>query len=178
MTLDPTLVEQYTKGRLDASEDESKRLVAAALAAARRWCGWHVTPVKAGDVVTIDGRGGRMLRLPTMKLVSLTGLVEDGTAVDLSGLRVSQLGMVSKKSGAFWSCHFGAIQATMTHGYADAPDFDAAVLSLIDRESFLSAGGRARVVGPFQWESGDTVIGGFTTAELAKLEQFRLERPA
>lgn len=178
-TLTPAAVQQYTGGRLSEDAPETERLLGSAVAAARRWCGWHVSPMLVGHVVKLDGRGGRMLRLPTLQLVNLTSVVEDGVTLDVSSLYVSSLGMVEKKSGAPWSTRFGAITVTMDHGFDDAPDFDSAVLSLVNRESLAPAGGRPSAVGPFKWDLDPIgANSAFTVGEQAKLEQFRLERPA
>lgn len=100
---------------------------AAALAAARRYCGWIVTP-PVEEVITVDGPGGRVLSLPTMQLTEVTAVVEDGTALDVTTLRWSVTrGQIYKKSGACWTSAAGAISVSMTHGYETAPDFDAAV---------------------------------------------------
>lgn len=168
---------QYTGGRLE-DDDETAALLARGLAAARRFCGWHITPERE-DLVTIDGPGGRLLVLPTLHLVTLTEVTEDGDDVDVADLYVSARGLVQKKSRGCWSTHYGAITVTMTHGFAEAPDFESAVLSWIDRASFAASGGRARVVGPFQWETESLAVGStFTAGEQALLEQYRLERPA
>ena len=53
MTLDVVTLEQFTRGRLDRDDDESQRQLNAALAAARRYCGWHVTPVLTSTAITI-----------------------------------------------------------------------------------------------------------------------------
>lgn len=100
---------------------------AAALAAARRYCGWVVTPPET-VTITVDGPGGRVLSLPTLHLTTLSAVVEDGVTLDVNDLRFSpNTGVVVKKSGGCWTSHMGAIQVTMTHGFASAPDFDAAV---------------------------------------------------
>lgn len=162
-------VEQYTQGRLISGEAETARLLAEGLSAARRYCGWHVTPERE-DVLTLDGPGGRLLRLPTLRLVELTGVTEDGVVLDVAELYVSPLGMVSKRWGGCWSSNFGAITVTMTHGFADAPDFYGAVLSAVDRASLAPAGGRLRAVGPFQYETASTAD------ERDRLDLYRLER--
>lgn len=100
---------------------------AAALAAARGYCGWMVTPPET-VTITVDGPGGSVLSLPTLKLTTLTAVIEDGVALDVDDLLVSEnRGLVLKKSGAFWSRRYAGITVTMTHGHAAAPDFDAAV---------------------------------------------------
>lgn len=171
--LSAAAVEQYTKGRLDAADDETKRLLAEGLAEARRYCGWPVTPVRT-ETITLDGPGGKLLRLPTLRLVELVYVVEDGDVEydPDTDLYVSPLGLVSKRGGGNWSRHYGAIEVRMTHGFDGAPDFDGAVLSAIDRASLAPVGGRPRVVGPFQWETTGTAD------ERARLDLYRLERQA
>lgn len=168
--LSAAAVEQYTKGRLAQGDPETVRLLAEGLSAARRYCGWHVTPIVTDDEVTLDGPGGRLLRLPTLRLGELTSVRENGVELGVDTLYVSALGMVSKRSGGCWSDKFGAIEVTMTHGFDAAPDFDAAVLSAIDRASFASSGGRPRVVGPFQYETDGS------HSECLILDLYRLER--
>jgi hypothetical protein len=141
---------------------------AAARDGAQRYCGWHVTPVKEGDEVTLDGPGGRLLMLPTLALVELTSVIEDGVEVPITDLYVSKAGMVKKKSGGCWSRHFGSIVVTMTHGYASAPNFEAAVASMSQRLSLEAAGGRLRVVGPFQYDD-------LSRSEQEMLASYRLE---
>ncbi|WP_292980960.1 hypothetical protein [Mycobacterium sp.] len=146
-----------------------------ARSAARRFCGWHVTPVREDDEVTIDGPGSGLLVLPTLRLGELTGVVEDGVALDVgTDLYVSARGLVRKRSGACWSRHYGAITVTMTHGFAaeEALDFEAAVLSYAER----SDGDKPRVVGPFQWDTKLMAPGSaFSVAERSLLEQYQLE---
>lgn len=101
----------------------------AALAAARRYCGWVVAPSTSEDAI-IDGPGGRMLSLRTLHLNTITAVIEDDVVLDVADLRWSATGAVFKKDGRRWSCNPGAITVTMEHGYDDAPDFDAAVAAI------------------------------------------------
>ena len=169
--LTPTDVETYTQGRLHRDDTETARCLNAALSAARRYCGWHVTPVKENHQLVLDGPGGPLLVLPTLNLGELTSLTEDGDNVDLDEVRWSRRGLVRKKSGGLWTCHFSAIEVTITHGFteADAADWRSAVLSAVDRIS-LGTGGAPRVIGPFQYEAEGT------PAEQAILDLYRLEK--
>lgn len=144
---------------------------AAALAAARRYCGWVVTPVDEGVTVTVDGPNGRVLSLPSLHVTALTAVVEDGVELDVDDLLWSAHGLVRKASGALWSAGYGAIVVTMSHGFESAPDFDAAVASAADRLSVDSAGGQLVGVGPFRWSEPD---GAFTVSERALLDQYRI----
>jgi hypothetical protein len=97
--LTTTDVEAYTHGRLTADDPETARLLALALKACRTYCGWHVTPVLTDDEVTLDGPGAPLLILPTMRLVELTAMTEQGVDVDLSFVYASARGSVRKMVG-------------------------------------------------------------------------------
>jgi hypothetical protein len=174
--LDAAALARYTKGRLVSEDSETDRNLAAGLAVVQRWCGWHVTPVKEGHEVELDGPGGPLLRLPTLRLVELVGVIEDGATLSLDSLEWSKTGLVRKKSGAPWSTKLGAITVTMDHGFAEAADFESAVLSYVDRTSQAPTGGKPIAVGPFKWPEEKTVSGsGFSMTELSILDLYRLE---
>jgi hypothetical protein len=148
-------------------------------AAAQRWCGWHVTPEMEQRVV-LDGPGGQLLRLPTLCVTELVDVTEDGIALDVADLEWSRIGLVRKRSGAAWTDRLGGVVVTMVHGFAEAQDFEVAVLSFTDRMSRAAAdGGLPVAVGPFRWsEDQDRAAGGsaFSAVELSILDQYRLER--
>lgn len=147
----PADVELFTGGRLLASDPEVQRMLDAALAAARRECGWHVTPVRLADTVVIDGPCSRMLDLPTRKLLVLTSITEGGTLVSLDSLRVSAAGprdrpvMVRKRSGAYWSCEYSDIEVVMDHGFTEveAVDWRRAVLGMVEQMGSMMTTGRS-----------------------------------
>ncbi len=182
--LDEAAVEQYTQGRLVADDPETGRLLRAALAAARIYCGWHVTPVKTDDTVEIDGPGGNTLILPTLKLVTLTEVRERESVLTPAQLEVSRRGIVRKRRGLaphapWWTDELGAITVKMTHGYTEdeAGDWLGAVLSAVDRASTMVGGGPFIAIGPFQY--GATASSGarsqFSDAERATFDLYRLE---
>lgn len=176
MALDVVAVEAFTAGRLNRDDDETQRQLDAALAAARRYCGWHVTPVYTDVTITIDGPGGPVLVLPTKALGELSELTEDGVEVNVETLSVSARGMIHKPYRANWTDSFGGITAVITHGLAAAPDFDAVVLSAIERGGFSAEVG-PKVVGPFQYyESSVGAEAVFTAAELNILDSYALEK--
>lgn len=177
-------VQNYTQGRLNKDDTETTRLLAAAHGAARRYCGWHVTPVRTAEDFTVDGPGTPLLVLPTLSLAEITEMFEDGETVDLDYIDVSRRGLVRKKAGYpalwpngyLWSCKFSAITGKMTHGFAEAPEWQSAVLSLIDRISMdVGLPGRPRVIGPFQYETSAAASGLFTESERMLLDMYRLE---
>ena len=133
----------YTNGRL-ADDAETTRMLAAALSAARREAGWHVSPVVT-ETVGLDGPNSRMLRLPTRKVVELIEITEDDVTVDLSTVRVSAGSMpgrgrpvaVRKVSDGWWSANYDAIVVEMEHGYteAEAASWRQGILSMVDQMS-------------------------------------------
>lgn len=154
----------------------------AARSAARRFCGWHVTPVREDHTVTLDGPGSPLLVLPTLRLVELTAVVEDGVTLNVADLYVSKRGLVRKKSGGCWSSRYGSIVVTMTHGFpeVDADDNDEDAAGFMDAvRSFaerVEAGDKPRVVGPVQWDSVAMADGSeFSVVERSLLEKYRLE---
>jgi len=175
--LDAYALEDFTGGRLPAEDAETVAVLGRALAEVQRWCGWHVTPAR-DDVVTMDGHGGTLLRLPTLSLAAITAVTEDGAEVDPAGLQWSRFGMVRKNSGGVWTGRLGGLTIAMTHGYADALDFEAAVLSVADRRASQAAtsGGAPVSVGPFRF-AGDPSTA-FAPHELSVMEHYRLERSA
>ena len=127
----------FTNGRLPDDAD-TQDLLDAALSAARRWCGWWVTPVQTGVSFEVDGPGGRVLSLPTLNLIALTAVSECGVALDVTKLDKSKRkGTVEKYPYGCWSSRAGAISVTMTHGFTEdeAADWRRAVLRLADMMS-------------------------------------------
>ena len=176
MTLDVVAVEAFTNGRLDRDDDETQRQLDAALAAARTYCGWHVTPVMADVELTLDGPGDRLLVLPTLKLTELSEVSEDGVELNLAELHWSARGLIAKRGGTYWSSLFGSIVVVFSHGYSSAPDFESVVLSAIDRGGFSSESG-PRVIGPFQYTDALAPAGSaFTGMERMVLDRYSLER--
>lgn len=176
MTLDVVAVEGFTRGRLNRDDDETQRQLDAALAAARNYCGWHVTPVANGEQITIDGTGTSVVVLPTLKVTDLTEVEEDGVILELTDLNWSERGLILKKSGHWWSTMFRSITVTFSHGYASAADFESVILSAIERGAF-SSDSAPRVIGPFQYSdpgNADAVL--FTDSERAVLDRYALEK--
>lgn len=121
-----------------ADDDAAQSSIDAALAAARRYCGWYVSPVQNGVTLDVDGPGGRALSLPTLNLLAVTAVTENDIVVDVANLRWSRRkGTVHKRGFGCWTHHEGAIEVTITHGYTEveAADWRRAVVRLVDAMS-------------------------------------------
>jgi len=127
------------------STEAAQAALDAVLAAARRYCGWHVSPVMSGDELTLDGPSGCVLDLPTRKLKALTEVVEDSVDLDVTKLDWAQDGPhgapVRKQSGARWSCRYRSIVVTIDHGFteAEAADWRKAIIDMVNTVSYSSS---------------------------------------
>jgi hypothetical protein len=174
----PGDVEQYTRGRLSQTDPETVRALDAALARVRRYCGWHVSPVRT-ETIRVDRPPSThpILVLPTLNIVTLNSITIDSIPVDLANVKVSveAPGVLSMKNwepwgGARWDSGFGLVEITLKHGYtaAEAPDFRDAVLSLVDRATLtVNSGGAGPLIEKevddvrYRWGTGsvDSAVG-------------------
>jgi hypothetical protein len=205
--LTTTDVATFTDGRMVADDPATEQALAAALAVARRYCGWHVNPVLDDQVLTMDGPGAPLLVLPTLNLVKCSKIVEQGVEADLTYVQISARGLARKLFGfpapagdsawwywaetlprstyllapieSYWAGGYGAIEVTMSHGYEDAPDWQSAVLSYLNRTALeQQSGGSREVIGPFQFGPATTASGAgamFTPQERGLLDLYKLE---
>jgi hypothetical protein len=160
----------------------TQNLLDAALAAARRYCGWSVSPVVTVTGLTLDGPGGRALSLPTLNLLDVTAVTEDGITVDVANLRWSrQRGTLYKHGFGCWTTHAGGIVITFRHGFteAEAADWRRAIVRLVDVMSTELTGEREdpqlsrKKVDDVEYEWFATLIS--TNDRLASLfSQFRI----
>lgn len=140
----------FTGGRLE-DNDETQAMLDAALTRARRYCGWHVTPVRVDDVIVMDGPGGTELFPPTRRITELAEILDDGISLEVGGsgsgvmpveavVPVAAPWKIVRTTGT-WSTQYRGIEITMSHGYteAEAADWRFAVLSMIE-EMGSSAG--------------------------------------
>lgn len=174
VTGEPTAADAaaYSQGRLAEADSRTALLLAGALAAARAYCGWHVIP-EVEETVTVDGPGAPLLVLPTLRLVELVELSEDGVDLDLTAIEWSSRGLVRKPGCGRWTAKYRGITTKIRHGFASAPDFNAAVLAAVER---VGCGG-GETVGPFKFPDAGSASAGstFSAAEKAILDLYRLE---
>ncbi len=179
-------VESYTDGRLAASNPKTQVLLDIALDHARKFCGWHVSPVQT-DTVTLRGTGEKWISLPTLvidQLISVTQIVYvNGVATNVT-LPLENFEIFSDEPSAVyrlidplagvtswptgipdygkWDRHATYI-ITYSHGYAaaDAMAFRGAVLEYIDASSMsIGTGG----IGPMSQFQVDDVVMKWTSA--------------
>jgi len=96
----------------------------AACAAVRDYCRWHIAP-SLSETITVDGPGGPILYLPTLRLTGLTSITNDGATVP--NPEWTQAGMV--RGPRRWSSKWRSIIAEITHGYDECPPAVAQVVT-------------------------------------------------
>jgi len=190
----PGDVEQYTRGALLQTDPETVRALNAALARVRRYCGWHVSPVRT-ETVTMDRPpcNSQFLILPTLKIVnpSTISITVDGVAVDPANIRASSdaPGVLSLRNldpwgGYRWDSGFGLVEVTFTHGFTaiEAEDFRGAVLDLIYKaQQAISSGGAGPLVEKevddvrYKWASVSAAVESTTTPlDKSILDKYRI----
>lgn len=101
--------------------------------------------------MTLDGPGSRVLFLPSMKVVEIGSVTEDGTALDISTVKASvgdggeyrRRAALRKVGGDYWSSDYAAIELVIDHGFDEdeAADWRQAILSMVDQMSLLPIAG-------------------------------------
>ena len=112
----------------------------AAQGAIRRECGWHVAPVIT-ETLVIDGAGGRELLVPSLRVIELVSVLNDGDDVTDKVRFSRRAGVLELDAG--WSCKVASIEVTMRHGFPanDVPDVAALIVTLTKRASQGAAAG-------------------------------------
>ncbi|UOE45477.1 hypothetical protein [Agromyces larvae] len=120
----------------------------AAHGAVRRYCGWHVAPLIT-ELLELDGTGGRRILLPSLRVVALVKVVNDGRDVTDTVRFSRRSGFLSLKSGC-WSDEPGTVEVTLTHGYdlAEVPEVAALIDVLAKRASTNQGAVVQQSIGP------------------------------
>src|SRR5699024_4352297 len=112
MTIPPLLTpEEFsegTGGQIAVGDPRVKPLLDGATRAVRRYCHWHVAPV-VSETIVLDGEGGSLLMLPTLRVQSIEAVRVNGTALDVDDLEWSEKGMVRRRR---WPNRFRSIEVT------------------------------------------------------------------
>lgn len=144
----------------------------AALGAARAVCGWHIAPVVTEDLL-LDGSGGPLLRLPTIRVVSVDSVTVDGQEVDYEWSTKGTL----RRRGGLWPDSYRSVAVRLRHGFSELPPEVRAVL--VEAAQRGVGGSLYAQVGQVRY--GGTTINGsasFMLDQMAVLDRYRLaERP-
>jgi hypothetical protein len=109
----------------------------------RSHCGWHIAP-EVTETVTVDGPGTSVVVLPTLRLVDVVSITNDGTEV--TDPEWSRAGTVRYYC---WTWKYRGVVAEITHGYDEWPaDLLALAVDMVADDSGETVA--AMTSGPFQ----------------------------
>lgn len=185
----PDLLADYTKGAVPVTDPRAERILAAASLAVRRIAGWHIAPV-IDETMTLDGPGGTLLELPTMRVVEIRALTErlpgrfqakSWTPEQIEALEWSAMGTIRRRDGA-WTDRYRGITVELRHGYDQAPDIAQVVCQVAAMALSSPTGAVSEQAGGVSVQYGTTVsgvAGGMTlmARDLAAIDPYRIRRP-
>ncbi|MGL3804716.1 hypothetical protein ACSYDW_01325 [Paeniglutamicibacter sp. R2-26] len=177
-SITPQTLRDFTQGKIKETDPRSELLIAGAVASVRRHCGWHVSPAREESFI-LDGRGGRIQRLPTLHIANVLKVTDGGQELTYrTDYRWSEMGLLERMHGS-WSPHFRDVEVTAVHGIDDVPDIVTMILSVIARTMASPMGATREQAGAMSVTWANTspgVAGGMVLlkSELAMLSSFRL----
>ena len=137
----------------------------------RGFCGWHIAPLREDVELTLDGTGSGILPLPSLLVVDVTEIVEDGVTLDLDSVEWSKDGWLEKCYGR-WTRKVAGVVVTIDHGYAAVPPEVEAVVQAVAQRAVDNPGSIVRTQdGPFSETYAQTGFNQSTPLALLESEK-------
>ena len=129
-----------TGGAYSGNNDSVAAALAAASAAIRNYCGWHICPSLECTAHPVGG--GKILRLPAGYVSDIGSVTEDGTELTEGQYEWRSDGLLRRTCFRNWSGRWDAIRVNYTAGYdiAAVPDLAEAVRAITASVLAVSAG--------------------------------------
>lgn len=150
-------VTDFSGGMVSATDPRLADAVAGVSARIRRYCGWHITP-SMSDEVTLDGPGGPELDLPSLYVMDVASVTDEGVLLDPTLYTWSQLGQV-RLHHAHFTHHYQGVTVAFTHGYDDAPELTEVVTAAICRMLASPSGAVQERVGEVLVRHAESTVG-------------------
>jgi hypothetical protein len=176
--LTPAAFSEGTGRKIPETDPRLKPLIDGATRGIRRYCGWHIAP-KIEEKFRLDGPGGRLLPLKTMRLANVTSVTERGQALaDDVDFEWSENGELRRLRGC-WTDRYRAIVVEAEHGFDDAPDVAQIIQQVVANAIASPLGATREQAGAIsvQWATtAPGVAGGLSLLErdMAILNSYRL----
>ncbi|MGV3564158.1 MAG: hypothetical protein ACO1ON_12850 [Nocardioides sp.] len=106
------------------------------------------------ETITLDGPGGDLLALPTLRVEDITAVSVRGAALDVGDLEWSDKGMIRHRR---WPHRFRSVEVTFRHGFEHADDLKQVVQQVV-------ANAIASPMGATREQAGQVSISWSTTA--------------
>lgn len=85
----------------------------------RDYCGWHIAPAIT-ETLTLDGPGTHHLYIPSLRIKTITSIVDDGTTLAPTDYLWSENGVIEKLNSC-WTTKRRSIVIILVHGYDACP---------------------------------------------------------
>lgn len=145
-----------------------------AQALVRAYCGWHIAGYRE-DTLTLAGTGQRTLILPTLHLVEVLAVVQDGSPVDATSYQASDAGVLTHDG---WWGNRTEVTVTFVHGYQVVPPEVTAVVQSVAQRMTDNPGTPLvrKTRGPFtdQYASPDSGPSTLLDAERVALSRYKI----
>lgn len=172
----PQELQFFTKGKIKASESRVPAALAAVSSEIRRAAGWHIWPILRNHELVLDGSGGRIQYVPTLRLLEVKAASSAGVTILPENIDPSQLGLLEAR-GFLWTRRYSQVRLTIDHGWEEAPELKALCLSLAARALASPMGATREQAGSISvnWAMTSSVSGGIlpTSAELATIHRYQ-----
>lgn len=146
-------------------------LVGQAQSRIRSYCEWHVAP-KITETILVDGRGSPSLQLPSLHVVDVTSITNEGELVDPDDYDWSADGYVVLNNGGWWSRRPRQVEVVFQHGYEDVPaDLVGVAVALASRLATSPSGVKREAAGAVSLEYGSS---DFFADEREILDRYKL----
>lgn len=167
-----------TGNKIAADDPRIPGLIDGATKGVRRYCRWHVAPVIT-ETRTFDGPGGNLLVLPSLHVVSVSRVVENGVAL-LEGVDFdwSENGEILRLCRP-WTHRWRAIEVEFKHGFESAADLVQVIQQVVANAAASPLGATREQAGQVSISWGSTapnVSGGMSLLQrdLAILDLYKL----
>lgn len=161
-------------------ETRATDLLAAASLEIRKACEWQVWPLLAGDVLTLDGKGGAFRALPVSRVVAVNSVVENGTTlVEGKDYDWSADGILDRLGGAWWSRKRRGLVVNLDHGFStQPPDLKMLAMQVAGRGWSVPLPVIRQQAGQVSLQvavgqSGDVPVVALSAADLLRLKGYR-----
>lgn len=144
--------------------------VSSAVDYLRDRAGWHVFP-EVTETLTVDGQGGPVLVLPTLRVTNVSAVRQLGELVSPEAYSWSAGGDIRLKAErAAWTEEYRGIEVDLTHGF-NAPARLMKALAQVVASATINPLGVPEVIGPFQFTGA---AGSWSGEPESVLERFTL----
>lgn len=93
--------------------------VLAAESIIRDYCGWHIAPAIT-ETLTLDGSGTYKMFIPSLRIKSITSIVDDGKTLNVADYSWSTNGVIEKLNSC-WTDKRRGVVIVLLHGWDSCP---------------------------------------------------------